>query len=183
MGGDLRRVGIVAVMGVVALAAGVGLGALKRTPSDPIEESTQVTSEQATWIEVHVAGWVVAPGVVTLSESAIVADAIEAAGGFVAGAITDRINLAAPVTAGEQIVVPGPGDIASEAEGQSNSPLSLNQASTAELESLPGVGPVLSERIIAFREENGPFATVEDLLEVPGIGESKLASIRDLVRP
>jgi competence protein ComEA len=62
-----------------------------------------------------------------------------------------------------------------------NGLISLNQADAAALEALPGVGPVLAERIIAHREERGPFQSVEDLLEVPGIGEAKLASIRDLV--
>jgi competence protein ComEA len=61
--------------------------------------------------------------------------------------------------------------------------LSLNQASSKDLESLPGVGPVLAERIVSFRDDNGRFESVEDLLEVPGIGEAKLEAIRDLVRP
>lgn len=59
--------------------------------------------------------------------------------------------------------------------------VAVNRAAAAELETLPGVGPVLASRIVAFREENGPFSTVEDLLSVPGIGEAKLAALRDLI--
>jgi competence protein ComEA len=61
--------------------------------------------------------------------------------------------------------------------------VSINNATAAELETLPGVGPVLAERIVAFRSQNGPFDVVEDLLEVSGIGEAKLAALRDLVVP
>lgn len=126
---------------------------------------------------------VVAPGVVDVAEDAIVADAIDAAGGLLAGALVDQINLAAPVTAGAQIVVPGPeADVAGVPAGGEGL-VSLNQATAADLETLPGVGPVLAGRIVSFREEDGGFETVEDLLQVPGIGEAKLAAIRDLVRP
>lgn len=59
----------------------------------------------------------------------------------------------------------------------------MSTASISDLETLPGVGPVLAERIVSFREHNGPFDRIEDLLEVPGIGEAKLAALRDLVRP
>jgi competence protein ComEA len=135
-------------------------------------------------VPVHVSGLVVAPGVVDVPADAIVADAIDAAGGFQTGALVDQINLAAPVSAGDHIVVPGPGTEADNpGDGGESGPISLNRATPAELEELPGVGPVLAERIASFRESNGSFEVVEDLLEVPGIGEAKLAAIRDLVRP
>lgn len=132
-------------------------------------------------MEVHVAGWVESPGVVSLAPGAIVADAIAAAGGMLPGALSEQINLAAEVIPGEQIVVPGPDS--SAVGSASTDVISLNNASATELESLPGVGPVLAERIVSFRQSNGRYRTVEDLLQVPGIGEAKLASIRDLVRP
>ncbi len=110
----------------------------------------------------------------------LVADAVAAAGGFRSGGRTDLINLAAPVQEGEQILVPGP-DVASDGL-ETDGLIPLNRATVADLEALPGVGPVLAERIESFREANGPFGQVEDLLQVPGIGEAKLASIRDLVR-
>lgn len=156
---------------------------------EPATDTTSGTTRQGAAtgrIEVHVAGAVVSPGVVVVDEGAIVADAIAAAGGMVPGAIADGINLAAPVAGGQQIVVPG----ASDAPAGSGPPpvagtglISLSTATPADLETLPGVGPVLAARIVDFREDNGPFGTVEDLLEVPGIGEAKLASIRDLVVP
>jgi competence protein ComEA len=124
------------------------------------------------------------PGVVSVEEGSIVAEAVEAAGGLRPGALTESLNLAAEVLAGEQIVVPGPTRPgAGTAIGGSEGPLTLNGATAEELEGLPGVGPVLAERIVSYRESNGRFETVDDLLEVPGIGEAKLASIRDLVRP
>jgi len=180
---------------LVALAVGVGVGMLRRPqlpPEGVVESGTDVTSATAAdgatsgLIEVHVAGAVVSPGVVVVGEGAIVADAIAAAGGMVPGALVSAINLAAPVSGGQQVVVPGASDTATGVALDvvtGTGVLSLSTATPADLETLPGVGPVLAERIVDFREENGPFETVEDLLEVPGIGEAKLASIRDLVVP
>ncbi len=132
-------------------------------------------------LEVHVSGWVVSPGVVSVPEGSIAADAVEAAGGFLPGARIDRINLAAPVRSGEQIIVAGPAD-ADGAAGTPDGLVAVNRANSADLQALPGVGPVLADRIVAHREANGPFTRVEDLLDVPGIGETKLAAIRDFVR-
>lgn len=167
----------------VAIAVGVIVGALAglggRSPG-PVPLQSPIPSDGAQeLIDVHVAGMVVAPGVVQVPAGSIVADAIAAAGGMRLGAMTEAINLAAPVRSGDQVVVPGgsSGDVAVD-DGR----VTLNRATAAELEALPGVGPVLAERIVAFREENGSFDTVEDLLSVPGIGESKLAALRDLVR-
>ena len=167
----------------VAIAVGVIVGALAglggRSPG-PVPLQSPVPGDEAQeLIDVHVAGMVVSPGVVQVPAGSIVADAIAAAGGMRLGAMTEAINLAAPLRSGDQVVVPGgsSGDVAVD-DGR----VSLNRATAAELEALPGVGPVLAERIVAFREENGSFDTVEDLLSVPGIGESKLAALRDLVR-
>ena len=124
------------------------------------------------------------PGVVVVEEGAIVADAIAAAGGARPGAALEAINLAGPVAGGDQVQVPGPGVEAPSPVGAqqgSSGPISLNRADATALQDLPGVGPVLAERIIAYRESNGLFGEVEDLLDVPGIGEAKLAAIRDLV--
>lgn len=177
------------VLAVVAASAGAGLGVLRRGPPIASSSSSSVESphpiQERSGIDVHVAGWVNHPGVVTVAEGSIVADAIAAAGGMRPGANAEAINLAAPVSAGQQVVVSGPGD--ADAPGSvtntSDGVISLSQASASELETLPGVGPVLAERIVAHREAHGPFESVEGLLEVSGIGESKLASLRDLVRP
>ncbi len=136
-------------------------------------------------IQVHVAGWVAAPGVVSLGEGALTADAIAAAGGLRSGARVDAVNLAAPVADGTQLVIPGP-EQPSTGQGADSGDTSgglvaVNRATAAELETLPGVGPVLASRIVAYRDENGPFSEVEDLLSVPGIGEAKLAALRDLI--
>lgn len=172
----MRGVGVGIVL--VGLSVGILLGLNDRT--GPTATPTPTSSGTLSQMAIHVAGWVVSPGVVTVSEGSLVADVIASAGGLKVGARSDLINLAALVQDGEQVLVPGPevvGD-GSETDGL----ISLNRAAASELEGLPGVGPVLAERIEAFRETNGPFGQVEDLLQVPGIGEAKLASIRDLVR-
>lgn len=148
-------------------------------PSEPFRPVDPPEGQEV--MEIHVAGWVNSPGVVALAEGAIVADAINSAGGLREGAFVELINLAAPLRAGDQVLVPGP-DEGKSGESADGGLISLNRASAQELESLPGVGPVLADRIVAFRDANGPFSQVEDLLQVPGIGEAKLASIRDLVR-
>ena len=135
-------------------------------------------------IVVHVGGPVVAPGLIELDPSARVADAIAEAGGVLPSADLEAVNLAAPLVDGEHVVVPTRGaEIPAQAPvGAADVVVSLNVASVAELETLSGVGPVLAQRIIDFREEHGPFDAVEDLLDVPGIGEGRLAEIRDAVR-
>lgn len=182
MGEDRNRVVVIGVLLVLAAMGGIGAGLADRSPTVSPPPSPGSTSRTTSAIDVHVAGWVVSPGVVTVSDGAIVADAIEAAGGLRVGARVDTLNLAAQVTAGDQIVVPGPESAGAQVEAGGGL-LPLNQATAAELEALPGVGPVLAERIVAYRQDSGRFETVEDLLDVPGIGESKLAAIRDLVRP
>lgn len=183
MGETRGRVVVVAVLAAVAVSTGAVMGRMPASP--PTSTTGPPTSRDpgpGDMVAVHVAGMVVSPGVVDVPADAIVADAIEAAGGLLSGALVDQINLAAPVVPGQQIVVPGPASETPQASGD-DGVLSINQATVAELEALPGVGPVLAERIVSHREANGPFQEVEDLLEVPGIGEAKLGAIRDLVRP
>lgn len=183
-----NKVMVGGLLTLVAVAAGAGFGIMRRPPVATLASPTVTAGlapSESTVVEVHVAGWVNEPGVVTVAEGSIVADAIERAGGLRPGADAEAINLAAEVGPGQQIVVPGPGNDGDESAGAGTTagPLSLNQAAVSELETLPGVGPVLAQRIVDFRETHGRFETVEDLLEVPGIGEAKLASLRDLVRP
>ena len=92
------------------------------------------------------------------------------------------LNLAATVDDGDQVVVPLKGDRTSGRSvttDDNDGLVDLNYAAAIDLEKLPGVGPVLAQRIYEYREENGPFETVEDLLDVPGIGEAKLAALRE----
>lgn len=167
---------------VIALAAGLGSGLMRRSvPTSPTSPAATAGTKPM-FIEVHVAGWVLAPGVVSVPDGSIVADAVAAAGGLRPGARSDDINLAAGLDPGEQVVVPGPDSVPAEG-GTSDGIVSLSKATTADLEVLPGVGPVLAARIVEHREATGKFETVEDLLEVSGIGEAKLASIRELVKP
>ena len=171
-------------MGLALVGAVVGavFGEITRVPPISAEVTEAgLTSTTAGGIVVHVSGWVLAPGVVQVSEGALVVDAIAAAGGALVGARLDGINLARPVASGDQIGVPGPDASIQGGAASGGDALSLNQADSSQLQKLPGVGPVLAERIVAYREANGPYETVEDLLEVPGIGEAKLVSIRDLV--
>ncbi len=168
------------ILAVAAALVGGLMGVGERPPSpSPAGPIPQEAVRQGR-LEVHVSGWVVSPGVVVLESGSNVADAIEMAGGLRPGALAGQINLAASILDGDQILVPGPDDRshATASEGR----IALNRASAAELQDLPGVGPVLAERIVSHRDANGPFSQVEDLLEVPGIGEAKLASIRDLIR-
>lgn len=169
----------VAVLVVIAGVVWFGLGD-EEVPPVPNRSVTAQDPDIQT-IRVHISGAVAAPGVVQLPPDAIVADAVAAAGGAVEMADLTSINLAATLRAGERIVVP---DSSREGAGMYQGVevgVDLNAATANELESLPGVGPVLAERIVAFRIERGPFLVVEDLLDVPGIGESKLSQMRDSI--
>jgi competence protein ComEA len=169
----------VAVLVVVAGAAWFGLGSEEAPPAPGQVASSQEPDSQP--IRVHVSGAVAAPGVVQLLADAIVADAVAAAGGAVETADLTSINLAAPLRAGERIIVPDTSHRGAGAVHDVQVGVDLNAATASELEALPGVGPVLAGRIVAFRTERGPFLSVEDLLDVPGIGESKLSQMRDSI--
>lgn len=139
-------------------------------------------------VVVHVAGWVRRSGVYELAQGDRVIDAIEAAGGPRRGADLDALNLAAVLVDGQQVMVPrkaaggGPEDPSDTGAATPEQGLvNLNSAPAEELETLPGIGEVLAAAIIEHRERNGPFTSIDDLLDVSGIGEQRLADIRDLV--
>jgi competence protein ComEA len=141
---------------------------------------------------VAVAGKVARPGLVRVPVGARVADVLEAAGGALPGADLAGVNLARKVSDGEQVAVgvPAAADAAAptapataEAGGAAaGTPLDLNAAGVGELDALPGVGPVTAQRIVDWRSRNGRFASVDQLREVEGIGERRLAQLRELVR-
>jgi competence protein ComEA len=151
-------------------------GSASTVPSDRVVPSTAAT------IIVDVAGLVARPGVVTLPTGSRVIDALRAAGGARAGVDLSSLNLARVLVDGEQVAVgvppaPGPPD-----PGGAPGPLDLNTASAEDLDGLPGIGPVLADRIVAWRDEHGRFSSVDELLVVPGIGPSILTNIGSLVR-
>lgn len=139
---------------------------------------------------VDVAGWVRHPGVYEFHTGDRIVDAIEAAGGARPGAALETLNLAAPLSDGIQVLVlkaaPADGGVpgttaAGSGSTSSGASVNVNTASATELETLPGVGEVIAQRIVDYRTANGPFTSVDQLLEVSGIGESTLESMRESV--
>ena len=171
------------------------------TVPDPVTTvSAPASSVPLGEVTVHVRGRIPRPGVVTLPAGSRVVDAIEAAGGVKAGASIGALNLARLLVDGEQVAVgvrgekgdpsgiPAGGTDAGSSGGPEGGPsgggalLDLNAATASELEELPGIGPVLAERIVQWREDNGRFTDVEVLGEVSGIGDALMAQLRPLVR-
>jgi len=145
-------------------------------------------------IQVHVAGAVVRPGVYDMQEDSRVQDVVEAAGGFVAEADKNALNLAARVEDGARLDIPYvAGYVPEETEGfvvvseGTPSPqievelVDINSAQFDELDKLPGIGPTTAQKIIDYRDENGPFARIEDIVNVPGIGATTYESLKDLI--
>lgn len=147
---------------------------------------------------VHVSGAVKKAGVYRLSEGSRVADAIEQAGGAAENADLDALNLAEPLTDGQKVHVPRKGETppASVAAATAPStaarperaakpavqfPIDLNTATAEQLEAIPGIGPVLAQRIVDHRRLHGKFQSVDDLLQVHGIGQKRLESMRPYV--
>ncbi|HEU4675111.1 MAG TPA: helix-hairpin-helix domain-containing protein [Motilibacteraceae bacterium] len=144
-------------------------------------------------VVVHVVGQVRHPGLVHLPQGARVDDAVRAAGGATAAADLSGVNLARVVVDGEQLRVPSPGEVVAPppgsgsaagppAEGAPAAPVDLNSATLAELDALPGVGPVLAQRILDWRGEHQRFSSVDELREVRGIGPKVFADLQPLVR-
>jgi competence protein ComEA len=140
---------------------------------------------------VHVAGAVLAPGLVEVPTGARIADAIAAAGGTAPDADPGRLNLARPVMDGERIDVPRIGDDANGHDGGASGAtgggirpdgrVDLNLATAEELQTLPGVGPVLASRIVSHRDQHGPFVEVSQLRQVSGIGDKTFQKLAELV--
>jgi competence protein ComEA len=130
-------------------------------------------------IFVHVTGAVVKPGLYSLAQDSRVNDAIEAAGGFIENADESFINLAAAVEDGDQIHIPElmPG----LSIGGTGLLVNLNSATQLELENLPGIGPTLAQKIVEYRTQYGFFDTIDDLKNVPGIGDATFEAIKNLI--
>lgn len=151
--------------------------------SSPGSESSSAPLSTAGLVVVHVAGAVKKPGLQQLPAGSRVADAIKAAGGITNIKVQDSVNLARLLIDGEQIMVGAPvtAAIGSSGGGQSGGKVSLNSANQQQLESLPGVGPSLAQRIMEFRSSHGGFRSVDELDDVVGIGRATLSRLRPLV--
>lgn len=205
-----ERLGYTAIAALLLMFAGyVGARHLKRPT--PIVISGAVSgskTESAAQVAIDVAGAVKRPGLQRLAAGSRVTDAIEAAGGPTEAADTSRINLAAPLQDGTQLVVPSRNDAATQVaaaysggappsyanagspSGNAAAPqpaagglVSLSAASAKELEAIPGIGPATSARILEYRASHGGFRSVDELLAIKGIGPKKLEQMRRFLRP
>jgi competence protein ComEA len=160
---------LVAIFGFVATGeeAAVPAPAAQGVSSETIEASSVKT------LFVHVVGEVQRPGIYELDYGSRVADALNRAGGLTADALDSSVNLARVLQDGEQILVRSVNQLADD-----DSVISLNRSSARQLEVLPGVGPALAGRIVEWREKNGGFSAIEQLLEVSGIGVKLFENIR-----
>ena len=175
----------VAVMGLVFLQL------LRREPA-PIILST-ATSRPSPEVtptphpfRVYVSGAVLRPDVYTLQPDSIVKDALMAAGGPAEDADLDRINLASALSDGQHVYVPRLGEGSPPVQAPSRlsgiaGKINVNTADVTLLVTLPGVGPVLAQRIVAYRQEHGRFDRIDDIMEVPGIGQRTFEALRDLI--
>ena len=195
--GELTRSQVL-VYAVVALVV-VGLGVrYLRSAGQPsaaapggasVSVSASDEGEGARAATVHVAGAVRQPGVYRLRTGARVDDAVRRAGGATARADLTQLNLAAKVEDGRQVLVPELVDVAAGGGGGASAPapapgqpLNLNTATLEQLDALDGIGPATAQAILDFRDEHDGFGSVDELGEVPGIGEVRLASLREQVR-
>ncbi|MCA1832774.1 MAG: helix-hairpin-helix domain-containing protein [Actinomycetota bacterium] len=196
---ELLAVGFIA--GIVVLGAGVGFvralpkgNAAAPVPSAPaIAASPPPSASEAPKIVVYVAGAVRSPGVYDFPAGSRIIDALKAAGGPAPGADLSQTNLAELLTDGERVYVPRRGEtpppVASAGGGaasggssgsNTSGKVNINTATAAELDAgLPGVGPVLAQRIVDYRTQHGPFHDVRDLLKVEGIGQKKFDALKD----
>jgi competence protein ComEA len=178
---------LLAIGGRFALSGGDGR-ARPEAPREPAGKLAAATAPARTLL-VHVVGAVRKPGLYRLRDGSRTADAIRRAGGAKPKAALELVNLASPIADGQQVVVPARGDpgpstaaaggvIGPAAAGQK---IHLNSATLEQLDTLPGVGPVTAQKILAYRTEHGAFQAVEELDAVPGIGPARLEELKTLV--
>jgi competence protein ComEA len=187
-----RRV-IVAIVALAAvgLVGGYGVAMRAKPRAAKIALSSAAPSAKAgRQVFVHVGGAVRNPGLYQLADGSRVYDAVRAAGGTTDDADLDALNLASKVKDGDKILVPArvepgadppPGGQAGGGGVMAGGLVNLNSATPEQLDSLPGIGPSTAQKIIAYRTEHGGFRTVDELMEVPGIGPAKFAELKDHV--
>ncbi|MEK7817205.1 MAG: helix-hairpin-helix domain-containing protein [Actinomycetota bacterium] len=193
-----RQIFVWAVVGLVILAVGGNYMRTHQSASYPEREFSVATvglkDDGPSEVKVHVVGAVARPGLYSLKPNQRAADAIDAAGGPTPTADLSQVNLAAKLADGQQLLVPEKGAAPANgsnpaaggggragAGGGAAGPVSLNAATAAQLEELDGVGPKTAQKIIEYREAHGGFKSIEELMEVPGIGQAKFESIRGQV--
>jgi competence protein ComEA len=187
-----RRLLAVALAGVLLLVlawrhtAGAASPPLRVAPIAPRARAGPAVAARP--LVVDVVGAVRRPGLVHLARGARAADAIASAGWLTPHALRAGVNLAALVADGEQLVVPergapGEGAAAGGGGGTSGAPVSLSTATAEQLDALPGIGPVTAQKIVAYREQHGPFGSVDGLDAIPGIGPARIADLQGLVVP
>jgi competence protein ComEA len=159
------------------------------TTGTPVTAPSPTTAKPAqTTLVIHVAGKVRRPGLIHTKSGNRVADALEAAGGALPGTDLSTLNLARPLTDGEQILVgtpnlpPANSSTTRPATPTATGPIDLNTATIDQLDDLPGVGPVLAQRILDYRTEHGRFTTIDQLQEVSGVGTKKYEDLKPHVR-
>lgn len=181
----MKNNGWTVIYSVVITLCGAGILFLVTRPprGQPIQ---LLPAPTAALIQVHVTGAVNQPGVIALPPGSRVQEAIRLAGGFLPEADPQSLNLARILEDGEKITIPTISEVPvtrgeSVFDNSTGFLINLNTAAQAELESLPGIGPVTAQEILAYRAQNGPFASIEELQKVPGIGEKTFEGIRELV--
>ncbi|GAB2843740.1 hypothetical protein GCM10027074_07970 [Streptomyces deserti] len=174
-----------------------GQGEEKDSGPGAADGAVKATGTAGPEIVVDVSGKVRDPGIHRLPAGSRVADALRAAGGVRPGTDTDGLNRARFLVDGEQVIVGGPAPVTGTGAGGTAAggtagavagagpaaPISLNTATVDQLDTLPGVGPVLAQHIIDYRTQHGGFRSVDELREVNGIGDRRFADLRNLVRP
>lgn len=180
---------LVSLVLAAALLAGVALLLVRLNASGGLEVVLPTPTVEPAEIKVYVSGAVARPGVYSLRPGDRLEDALRAAGGPASDADLLAVNLAARLRDEQQVIVPAQNPGGAAGAGASSPTVSqsatrlldINTASAQALESLPGIGQELAVRIVRYREEHGPFPSVEALILVPGIGPKKLADVKDLV--
>jgi competence protein ComEA len=146
-----------------------------------VSEAGSVAEPLEQFVYVHIVGEVASPGMYQLPFGARLVDAVFAAGGLTDQADNSSVNLARELSDGEQVIVFKIGEVSETGGSSAGGLISINRATAEQLEDLPGIGPALSARIIAYRDANGGFKAKEDLLNVSGIGDSTFSGFVDLI--
>jgi len=189
LGVPARRLAAVALLALVVLVVAWRHAAASGPAADavrvaPIAPARDPASAATGLVVVDVVGAVRRPGLVRLPKGARVAAAVAHAGGLTPRAERSGVNFAAPVSDGQQVVVPVRGAVAAGGGASAaTGPVSLSSATPEQLDALPGIGPVTAQKIVDYRGQHGAFSSVDELDAIPGIGAARIAELQGLVVP